>query len=225
MFAFWAQKLAPNLDPNTLGFAAVDTNFASCQNLCTHLRSPCPAVCTMVIVNKTPNQQRIEIMNKTTRTIAASAALIFGTVGLTGVALADSPQGAADDVDVVEVQLADDGTVEDDTNNEGRSGRRGNNGRKLALVAETIGIEVDELREGLQDDQSIAEIAEENGVAAQDVIDAMIDRVEEKLDAKVAEGDLTEEEAAEKLEAKTERIEDRVNGVDDDDAEAEEVNA
>ena len=58
-----------------------------------------------------------------------------------------------------------------------------------------------------------------------DVIDALIANVEERLEAKIEAGRITEEEASEKLAAKTERITDKVNAVRGDDAEPENTSA
>ena len=91
----------------------------------------------------------------------------------------------------------------------GRGGRGG--GRGLDTAAETIGIEIDELREGVESDLTIAQIAELNGVSAQSVIDAMVEDLAQHLEDEVAEGELTEAEAAERLEDSVERITTRVN--------------
>jgi len=117
---------------------------------------------------------------------------------------------------LLQVQEEVDGTEADGDNDGEREGRRGR-GRKAAVAAEVIGIEVDELRAALQDGSTIAEVAEANDVDPQDVIDAMVANLEEKLDEKVAEGRITEDEAAEKLESKTERITNKVFGIDNDD--------
>jgi len=52
----------------------------------------------------------------------------------------------------------------------------------------------------------------------------MVANAQDRLDAKVEDGRLTAEEAAEKLERKTEKITDRVNGIDAED-DSEEVDA
>ena len=118
---------------------------------------------------------------------------------------------------LLQVQEEVDGTEADGDNDGEREGRRGR-GRKAAVAAEVIGIEVDELRAALQDGSTIAEVAEANDVDPQDVIDAMVANLEEKLGEKVAEGRITEDEAVEKLESKTERITNKVFGIDNDDA-------
>jgi hypothetical protein len=58
-------------------------------------------------------------------------------------------------------------------------------GRELPLVAETIGISVDDLRTALEGGQTIAEVAEANGVDPQTVIDALVADATEHITARV----------------------------------------
>jgi hypothetical protein len=85
-------------------------------------------------------------------------------------------------------------------------------GRHLEAAAEAIGIEVDALREALQSDQTIAQVAEANGVEPQAVVDALVADVSARIDQKVADGDLTQGEADEKKAELPERITALVNG-------------
>lgn len=55
-------------------------------------------------------------------------------------------------------------------------------GVELEAAAKALGITVDELRTALQDDKSIADVAEEKGVDKQKVIDAMVAAAEARLD-------------------------------------------
>lgn len=82
-------------------------------------------------------------------------------------------------------------------------------GRETA--AEALGMTVAELRTALRDGQTLAEVAEAQGVEVQTLIDALVAEVKEHLDEHVADGDMTQEEADEKLAEATERITDRVN--------------
>lgn len=93
---------------------------------------------------------------------------------------------------------------------EGRGGH-GHRGQGLDAAAEALGMEPDDLREQLRGGATLAEIAEEKGVDVQVVIDALIAEAKEHLDEKVADGDLTQEEADERLAELTERITQRVN--------------
>lgn len=96
-----------------------------------------------------------------------------------------------------------------------QDGRQGRNrrGRTLSAAAEIIGLDAENIRAELQDGSTLADVAEANGVSTDDLIDGLVANVEERLDAKVEDGSITAEEAAEKLEAKTERIANKVNGI------------
>ena len=85
-------------------------------------------------------------------------------------------------------------------------------GARLDATAAAIGITADELRSALQDGSTIAEVAEANDVDIQTVIDAHVADAEAHLDQAVEDGRLTEEEAAERKESLSERIEALVNG-------------
>jgi len=84
--------------------------------------------------------------------------------------------------------------------------------RGLEAAAEAIGIEVDALREAVQGGRTIAQVAQANGVDVQTVIDAMVADATERIDAKVAEGDLTQERADDLKAGLTERVTAIVNG-------------
>jgi membrane peptidoglycan carboxypeptidase len=90
-------------------------------------------------------------------------------------------------------------------------GRGEHLGRGLDTAAEALGMTDAELRAELRDGQTIAQVAEAQGVDVQVVIDALLAEVEEHLAEKVASGDRTQEEADEMLERATERITDLVN--------------
>lgn len=79
----------------------------------------------------------------------------------------------------------------------GRGGRHGG-GRNLDTAAETIGITEDELRTALEGGQSLAQVAADQGVERQALIDALVAAKNTDLDEEVAEGDLNQAEADEK---------------------------
>ena len=175
----------------------------------------------------------------------AAAALAATVVGVgAGTAAAGEGRDAGNDEPTVEetglaqeVQLEGaDADVETEEDGEGRRGRRGRRGQVLSTAADFLGVEASEIREEIQDGATLAEVVVEAGFSVDDLVAEIVANVEERLDAKVESGDITEEEAAEKLESKTERIEDRINGIDnddndendendDDDVDAEEVSA
>ena len=81
----------------------------------------------------------------------------------------------------------------------------------MEAAAEALGMSTEDLRTALRDGRTMAEVAEAQGVEVQTVIDALIAEVDEHLDERVADGDLTQDEADERLAAATERITDRVD--------------
>lgn len=79
-------------------------------------------------------------------------------------------------------------------------------------LTDVLDISPDQLRAALADGQTIAEIAEANGVSVDDVVAALVEPAEERLDDAVENGRLTEAQASEKLADVTERATDLVNG-------------
>ncbi len=63
------------------------------------------------------------------------------------------------------------------------------------VAAETIGVSVDDLKAAVRDGKSVAEVAEENGVDPQTVIDAIVQAASDKLDEAVASGRIDEARA------------------------------
>lgn len=57
----------------------------------------------------------------------------------------------------------------------------------LALAAETLGLEVDDLLAELRSGKSIADIAGENGIEVQDLVDTLVDKVTENVEAVISE--------------------------------------
>jgi hypothetical protein len=78
-------------------------------------------------------------------------------------------------------------------------------------IAEILGLEGSEMREALRNGSSIAELAEAQGVDTADIVDAIVARAEERLDAAVENGRIDDAQAAEMLTQAAERAEDLVN--------------
>ena len=95
----------------------------------------------------------------------------------------------------------------------GHGGRGGHGGGWFGgeAAATALGISVDDLRTELRAGKSIAQVAEEKGVAIDTVIAAIVAERTERIVAKVTAGDLSREEADEKLADLTERVTERVN--------------
>ncbi len=121
---------------------------------------------------------------------------------------------------VVQIQDVDesetDGTVPDESAERQRHGRRGHRGGcNLEDAAAAIGIDEADLKAALESGDSIADVAQANGVDVDVVIDAMVEDKAEHIDEKVSEGRITQEEADEKLADLEAKITDRVNGEED----------
>lgn len=107
-----------------------------------------------------------------------------------------------------------------DRRQDGPRHRHGPRGRfragNVEIVTETLGIDVDTLREQLGAGSSLAEIAEANGVDPQTLVDALVADARQKLADAVERGRIDEERADELGERIEERVTDRVNRSRDD---------
>ena len=76
----------------------------------------------------------------------------------------------------------------------------------IGVAAEKLDMSVEDLHAQLIDGRSIAEVAEEQGVETQEIIDAYLAQLEENLTQKVADGEITQNQADWMLEQATERV-------------------
>lgn len=120
--------------------------------------------------------------------------------------LVDDETITADQADAVAEHLA-----EQVGDRHGR-GHRHRAAHAANIVAETIGIDIETLRAELEAGSSVADIAAANGVDVDDVVDALLAPIAERLDRAVENDRLSEDDAAERLEDAEERITARVNG-------------
>ena len=90
-------------------------------------------------------------------------------------------------------------------------------GRDLAAAATALSMTEEDLRTALEaDGATLATVAEEHGVAVDTLIDALVTAGQERINQAVADGDLTQEQADERLADLETRITDRVNSTGDD---------
>ncbi len=146
---------------------------------------------------------------KNRQTLAATLlclGIVAGGAGTAAAQYGGDAEPAQTETSLVQVQATDDAT-------DGESRRGRGCGQKHEAAAAALGLTVEELQTELDSGLSIADVAADEGIDIQDVIDAMVAQVEAKLDAKVDEGRLSADEAAEKLAEKTERIGEKVNEV------------
>lgn len=79
-----------------------------------------------------------------------------------------------------------------------------------AAIADLFGMTPDELADARNDGQSLADLAEEEGVDQQSLVDTMLAERKEMLAQAVANGRLTQEQADAMLERMTTRVQERV---------------
>jgi hypothetical protein len=151
------------------------------------------------------------------------AALIAGGAivgsGLAGFGLSAAMAQTEDSTTTTEQPAAEGDAPADGTAPEGCEGRGpggpggpGGHGFGGEAAAEALGLSEEELRTQLQDGATLAEIAEEQGVDRQELVDAIVTGMEEHLATAVEEGHLTQAEADERLADAEERAEAIVDG-------------
>lgn len=89
--------------------------------------------------------------------------------------------------------------------------REARKAERMQGIADAIGISVDELEAAKEDGQTLAEIAGDNLPA---LVDHLTAEATEKIEAAVADGRITQEQADEKLDGLSERIEQRLENGD-----------
>jgi hypothetical protein len=160
------------------------------------------------------------------RTLIVPAAFVAALVGggvvgtvLGGPSVSSALQGdettttTADDeaTDTTSGSTAGTDEVAPDRGECGPGGRGFGHFADLAVAADALGLTEDELRAALSDGSSLADVAEEQGVDVQTVIDALVAAATAELDERVATGDLDEGRAAEIEADLVDRITAKVN--------------
>lgn len=105
-----------------------------------------------------------------------------------------------------------DTTTDTTTNDTPDQAHRRQPGLRLDTVASTIGITMAELRQQMVDGLTIAEVAAANGVSADTVAEAILAEMQSHLADEVTEGDLTQEQADQRLANRDQVITDLLNG-------------
>jgi len=177
-------------------------------------------------------------MRKKTATVLLVAGLMTGggaALVAPGTALAADSSSSSSTTDRAAARLSalkgaltglvTDGTITQDQADEvastlaesdlGHGGHGGRGGGRVSseATAEVLGITVEQLRTAQEDGQTLAQIAEANGVSRADLVDGLVAAAKEQLAADVTAGDLTQAEADEKSAALAERIEEQVDRV------------
>lgn len=93
-----------------------------------------------------------------------------------------------------------------------QDGHHGGRGMDLDAAATALGMTRDELHTALEPDgTTLAQVAEDQGVAVEDLVAALVEAHEEKIAQAVEDGRLSQEEADERLADVEERVTERVN--------------
>lgn len=138
-----------------------------------------------------------------------TAGSLFAPIGLAAAQEADSDTEPDTTVesDAGEVEAGESETGED-TEREGRRGNR--RAAKAEALTEALGLTVEEIRAGFSEGNSIADMAEAQGVSTDDVKAALVAAANERIDAAVESGRLDEAEAEEKRAELDERIDEMI---------------
>lgn len=138
------------------------------------------------------------------------AATVLAALAALGVG-ATLPNAGAQIEQVQEQQAPDSDPESDGSADCDGPGHHGFGGLELfSTAAETIGVDEDTLRDELASGKSLAQVAEEHNVSAQALTDALVAAANARIDEKVAAGDLTADEAAEKKAEVADRIADMI---------------
>lgn len=121
--------------------------------------------------------------------------------------------GLVSDGTITQEQADSVATTLDEQLPKGRPGHGGPGGRGgfgggagLEAAADTLGVPVEELRTALRDGQSLADVAETQGVSTDDLVAALVEAAEARLADAVTDGRLTQEQADERAADLPERI-------------------
>jgi len=161
-----------------------------------------------------------------------------GALTLTGLGVAAPALAATDDTgDVLSSRveritnalsgLVTDGSITQEQADEvastlseaGLGGGGGHHGRGLALAAaaEALDMSEDDLRTALEaDGTTLAQVAEDHGVAVDTVVQALVTAEQERIAQAVEDGRMTQEQADERLADLEQRVTDRVNAAYED---------
>jgi polyhydroxyalkanoate synthesis regulator phasin len=168
-----------------------------------------------------------EVMMKQTLKIGITV-LVVAALTMSGIALAQTDESTDEPVNqqavtkiVEKLQgLVDDGTISADQAQavaealaEGfrPGGHRGHRGPNLGAVAGFLEMEVEDFRAALQEYDTLADLAAANGSSAEELIDFLVSKADERLAQAVENGRIDQAEADEKLVEIEEKITEMVN--------------
>ena len=191
---------------------------------------------------KYPQPSQGDMYMKTTKlTASLIAASTLGGAAAGATLLAPGIAGAQDDTTPVEETemtrpefgeritealqpLIDDGTLTDSQVDavvgaleearpeHGGPGQHGPGQRGPGVLADVLGLDGSEIRDALKGGSTIADLAAEQGVSVDDVVDALVAQAEERVAAALESGRIDQEKADEILANAEQHAEDIVNG-------------
>ncbi len=140
-------------------------------------------------------------------------AIAGGLIGLTALGATAIVPNIAAAQDTIEVQ---DGTElsqeeRDARRAERQANREARKAERVAVLTEALGVGEDVLDAAREAGQSIADVAAANGADLDSVIAAIVESKTAHIQEHVAAGDITQEEANEKIAGLAERVTERVN--------------
>ena len=147
-----------------------------------------------------------------TRISTIAAAAVIGTLGIGGVAVAAAPTPGTSPTDGATVQNQ---VQEQQTQGRGyRQGaaqaaqglRMGPSGTEAQAVADVLGMDAEDVRSALRAGTSLAELADQQGVELQTVVDAVVDAALERVAQLEESGVITTDRAAQLEAVLPERI-------------------
>jgi hypothetical protein len=123
----------------------------------------------------------------------------------------DALSGLVGDGSITQEQADEVATTLDEAGLGGGGGHHGR-GLDLAAAAEALGMGEDDLRTALEaDGATLAQVAEDRGVAVDTVVQALVTAEEERIAQAVTDGRITQQQADERLADLEQRVTDRVN--------------
>lgn len=127
---------------------------------------------------------------------------LFSPIGIAGAQTEDTTPDATTEADATESTERD--------GERGHKGRKGK-GARMSSFLETSGLTIEQVREGFEADQSLAQIAEANGVDSDGVKADLVAAKTERINAMVEAGRITQEEADAKIAELDDKIDEKLN--------------
>jgi len=165
-----------------------------------------------------PNISRKRSLRTKLAVAAMGAASFAGAVALVPAAASaqDATPAETQQVDLLLQEVPGSDQSENEDRRSGRRGHRGDRGDRGAAIAELLGLETDELREARQSGSTLAEIAEANGVDREALVDAIVAAKTEKINDRVAAGDVDAADAQDRLDGLEDRVSERIDRIKGD---------